>query len=107
MIVQVEPLPAGATLAQYTQGLIQTMRQSGTPICRSRAQTATTLGGNSGRDELVITAQDQYNYLKVLKVYTIKDGKAYIITYNTLEENFDYYLETAREVMASFEFKSP
>jgi HEAT repeat protein len=102
LIVQVEPLPAGATLAQYTQALIQTMRQSNANL-QILSTKATTLGGNPA-NELVITTQDQYNYLKVLKVYTIEDGKAYIITYNTLEENFDYYLETAREVMASFEF---
>jgi HEAT repeat protein len=102
LIVQVEPLPAGATLAQYTQALIQTMRQSNANL-QILSTEATTLGGNPA-NELFITTQDQYNYLKVLKVYTIKDGKAYIITYNTLEENFDYYLETAREVIVSFEF---
>lgn len=102
LIVQVEALPAGATLDQYTQGLIQTMKQSNANL-QIESNTATTLGGNSGR-ELVISAKDQYNYLTVLKVYTIKDGNAYIITYNTLAENYDYYLGTARDVIVSFEF---
>ena len=102
VVVQVEPLPSGATLAQYTQGLVQTMRQSNADLQILSTKT-TTLGGNPA-SELVISAQDQNNYLKVLKVYAIKDGKAYIITYNALSENYDYYLETAREVIVSFEF---
>ncbi len=102
VVVQVEPLPSGATLAQYTQGLVQTMRQSNANLQILSTKT-TTLGGNPA-NELVISAQDQNNFLKVLKVYTIKDDKAYIITYNALSENYDYYLETAREVILSFEF---
>jgi HEAT repeat protein len=102
LTVQVEELPAGATLAQYTKGLIQTMEQSNANL-QILSEKATTIGGYPG-GELVISTQDQYNYLKVLKVYTIKDGKAYIITYNTLEEIYDDYLETAREVIVSFEF---
>lgn len=102
VVVQVEPLPSGATMAQYTQGLVQTMRQSNANLQILSTKT-TTMGGNPA-SELVISAQDQNNDLKVLKVYTIKDGKAYIITYNALSGNYDYYLETAREVILSFEF---
>jgi hypothetical protein len=102
LVVQVEALPAGAALAQYTQELDQTMRQSNANL-QILSTKATTLGGNPA-NELVISSQENYNKLKVLKVYSIKEGNAYIITYNILEENYDYYLETAREVIGSFEF---
>lgn len=102
LVIQVEALPAGSTLAQYTQGLVQTMRQSNANL-QILSSKASILGGNPAND-LVISTQENYNTLKVLKVYAIKEGKAYIITYNTLEENYDYYLETAREVIGSFEF---
>ena len=102
LVVQVEALPAGATLAQYTQGLIQTMKRSNSNL-QIQSTEATILGGNPA-NELVISTQEQYTKLKVLKVYAIKEGKAYIITYNTQEENYDYYLETALEVIDSFEF---
>jgi len=66
--------------------------------------TKATVLGDDPANELVISTKEQSYKLKVLKIYAIKEDKAYIITYNTLEENYDYYLETAREVIGSFEF---
>jgi len=82
--------------------LVQIMRRSNANL-QIQSTKATVLGDDPA-NELVISTKEQSYKLKVLKIYAIKEDKAYIITYNTLEENYDYYLETAREVIGSFEF---
>jgi parallel beta-helix repeat protein len=102
LLVQVEPLPATASLDQYTRGLVQTLMQSN-PYLQILSAKPTTLGGRPA-GELVVSVQKQFNSLMVLKVYAINEGIAYIITYNALAENYDYYLEMVWQVISSFEF---
>ena len=101
--VQVEDLPAAATLEQYTRGLIQTMKQSLADLKILSIRSA--ILGDNPAGELEVSFQEQNHRFQILKVYTVKDGKAYIITYSALAKDYDYYLETVREAIDSFEFE--
>ncbi len=101
--VQVEDLPEAATLEQYTRGLIQTMKQSLADLKILSIRSA--ILGDNPAGELEVSFLEQNHRFQILKVYTVKDGKAYIITYSALAKDYDYYLETVREAIDSFEFE--
>ena len=101
VVVQVEALPAGATLAQYTRGLIQTMKQSHANL--QILSTKTTHWGE--------TLQESWSSLTGAEQPPQGPEGLYCkrrqSVHHNLQrsgENYDYYLETVREVILSFEF---
>lgn len=63
---------------------------------------ATTLDGNSAYKLVYTGKQGQYN-IKWMQVYTIKDDKAYVITYTAEMDSYSNFLGTAQEMINSFE----
>jgi hypothetical protein len=64
----------------------------------------TTLAGNPAY-KVVYTATLNGDLLKVKQIWTVKDGKGYIITYKAAPNNYDAYLSAAQQMMDSFQTK--
>jgi hypothetical protein len=102
VIIQVELLPLQTTLDQYTQSLIRQIKNDSANVRIISAKTATM--GINPAGELVYTLQEEGNSFKILKIFAVKDNKAYIITYNALIDNYDRLLSAARDIVGSFVF---
>ncbi|MBW4625035.1 MAG: protein kinase [Brasilonema octagenarum HA4186-MV1] len=58
---------------------------------------------NKPGKRLVFTGNNGENSLQNLQIFTLKGGKAYIITYTAEKDNYDEFIETAETMMKSFE----
>ncbi len=100
--VQVANLSASDSLATLTEDGISSA-QSFDNFAQIEA-TNTTLGGLPAY-KIVYTATIDGNPLKVLQTWTVKDGKAYIITYKGASTNYDANLSAAQKMIDSFQIK--
>ncbi len=65
------------------------------------AANNTTLAGYPAY-KIVFTATIDGNFVKVQQVWTVYEGKAYIITYKAAPANYDAYASTAQQMIDSF-----
>ncbi len=94
--VQVKNLPFhNMTLEEYTNSQINLLKEN---LLES---SAATLAGIPGY-KIVFT---NIEGLKTMQVWTIKDDKAYIITYVAQEEDYEKELQIAQMMIDSFEIK--
>ncbi len=94
--VQVNNLPSrNMTLEEYTNSQINLLEEN---LLES---SAATLAGIPGY-KIVFT---NIEGLKTMQVWTIKDDKAYIITYVAQEEDYEKELQIAQKMIDSFEIK--
>ena len=94
--VQVNNLPSrNMTLEEYTNSQINLLEEN---LLES---SAATLAGIPGY-KIVFT---NIEGLKTMQVWTIKDDKAYIITYVAQEEDYEKELQIAQMMIDSFEIK--
>jgi serine/threonine-protein kinase len=98
--VQVGNLSANQTLATLTKD-ITSEAQSNDNFTQIEA-TNTTLAGLPGY-KIVYTATVNGDQLKALQTWTVKDGKAYVITYKAAPSNYDTYASTAQQMIDSFQ----
>jgi hypothetical protein len=64
----------------------------------------TTLAGNPAY-KIVYKATYDGDYLKVTQIWTVKDGKIYLITYKAAPDNYDAHLSAAQKMIDSFRIK--
>ena len=64
----------------------------------------TTLAGNPAY-KVIYTATVDGSPLKLTQIWTVKDGKEYIITYKGAPNNYDTYLSAAQQMVDSFQIK--
>jgi len=64
------------------------------------AGNATLAGAPAYR--IVYTVTDERDSLKVAEIWTIKDGKEYVISYKATPNNYDKYESTAQQMINSF-----
>ena len=94
--IQVKNLPFhNMTLEEYTNSQINLLEEN---LLES---SAATLAGIPGY-KIVFT---NIEGLKTMQVWTIKDDKAYIITYVAQEEDYEKELQIAQKMIDSFEIK--
>jgi hypothetical protein len=98
--VQVGNLSANQTLATLTKD-ITSEAQSNDNFTQIEA-TNTTLAGLPGY-KIVYTATVNGDQLKALQTWTVKDSKAYVITYKAAPSNYDTYASTAQQMIDSFQ----
>jgi eukaryotic-like serine/threonine-protein kinase len=92
--IQVDNLPSSnMTLEEYTNSQINPFEE------KLLESNTTTLAGIPGY-EIVFTSLQG---LKTMQVWTIKDDKAYIITYVAQEEDYEKELQVAQKMIDSFE----
>jgi hypothetical protein len=100
--VQVANLSATDTLASITQD-VKSNAQSYDNFTQIEA-TNTTLAGLPAY-KIVYTATVDGDQLKALQTWTVKDGKAYAITYKGAPSNYNTYLSAAQQMIDSFQIK--
>jgi hypothetical protein len=93
------------TLDQYTE-IIKADTLKKLPDANMLGTEKITLGGLDG---MVINYTASYPNttdikMKVFNAYVLKDKKVYIITYNSLDKNFDLFLEGAKQIVELFQF---
>ncbi len=92
--IQVNNLPSrNMTLEEYTNSQINPLEE------RLLESNTTTLAGIPGY-EIVFTSLQG---LKTMQVWTIKNEKAYIISYVAQEEDYEKELQVAKKMIDSFE----
>jgi serine/threonine-protein kinase len=92
--IQVINLPSrNMTLEEYTNSQINPLEEK---LLKSNT---TTLAGIPGYEIVFTSVQG----LKTMQVWTIKDDKAYIITYVAKEEDYEKDLQVAEKMIDSFE----
>ncbi|WP_341530596.1 protein kinase [Nostoc sp. UHCC 0302] len=67
--------------------------------------TSETTMANKRANKLVFTGKDGENNLKTLQVWTLKNDKAYVITYTAAIDDYDKFVQTAEKMIQSFEFE--
>ena len=100
--VQVVNLSANDTLATVTDDVISTAQDYAN--FKQIEATNTTLAGLPAY-KIVYTATIDGDQLKLLQTWTVKDGKAYVITYKGFPTNYDTHLSAAQQMIDSFQIR--
>lgn len=102
--VQTESLPSSQkmTLDQYTSAVTGNLKSSYKDF-KLLTKRDITLGNLPGR-ELLYTIDNGGTPYEILLQYTIKDDKAYVLTYYAKEDSYSQFEDDVRELMGSFEF---
>ncbi|HWQ19424.1 MAG TPA: PsbP-related protein [Methanotrichaceae archaeon] len=102
--VQTESLPSSQkiTLDTYTSAITTNLNSSYKDF-KLLAKRNITLGNLPGI-ELLYTMDNDGTPYEVLVQYTIKNDKAYVLTYYAQEDRYSQFEDGARELLGSFEF---
>ncbi len=100
--VQVVNLSASDTLATVTDDVISNAQDYDN--FKQIEATNTTLAGLPAY-KIVYTATIDGDQLKLLQTWTVKDGKAYVITYKGFPTNYATHLSAAQQMIDSFQIR--
>jgi eukaryotic-like serine/threonine-protein kinase len=89
------------TLEEYTELSVGQVEQFITDA-NILDSSATTLDGNSAHKVVYTGKQGQYN-LKWMQIWTVKDNTAYVLSYTAEVNKYSDFLDTAQEMINSFE----
>ena len=89
------------TLQEYTELSVGQVEQFITDA-RILDSSATTLDGNSAHKLVYTGKQGQYS-LKWMQVWTVIDNTAYVLSYTAEANKYNDFLDTAQEMVNSFE----
>lgn len=92
--------PFKGTLADYKKIVVEASKQGTNNTSVSEGTLA-----NKAAYQVVYTTSNGNNTLKNLKVFTLENNKAYVITYTAKLEDYDKFLPTAQAMINSFEIK--
>ncbi len=88
------------TLQEYTVDSLNTIKkQFGVNLTESYDTTLSTFPGHA----IVYSIRNDEINFKFMQVYTIKDNKAYVVTYISQPEYFSRFLPDAQQMFVSFE----
>ncbi|BCL34768.1 serine/threonine-protein kinase [Nostoc sp. MS1] len=89
------------TLQEFTQTSIKDINNH---LVEAKViNTSEQVVANKQGQELIYLNKDGKNSLKNLQLFTLKNGKAYIITYTAKTDNYDDFVEVAKKMIQSFE----
>ncbi|MEH1982148.1 hypothetical protein [Nostoc sp.] len=93
------------SLEEYKNSAIQKIKNNNpNQQVKDDSQPSTTLS-NFNAYKLTYTRQDGQCKLKVMEIGTVRNGKAYFISYTAEEKEYNKYLELAETMINSFEIK--
>jgi hypothetical protein len=99
--IVVEPLSEPMTLDDYTELSINQLEQSIEDF-QITEEASATLAGNPAYKIVFAGKMEQYS-MKWMQIWTIKDDKAYIITYTALLSQYPIFLGTVQHMVNSVE----
>jgi serine/threonine-protein kinase len=100
-VVVDESIEPSTTLKEQTQANLEQLQQDH-PDFKLLESGNTTLAGNPAY-KIVYTASANQKFIKAMQVWTLSNGSYYLITYKTGPSNYDKYVETAQQMINSFE----
>jgi serine/threonine-protein kinase len=100
--VQVGNLSASDTLESITSAQIAHVQGFGNFTQIEAGNT--TLAGNPAY-KMVYTATYEGDFQKATQIWTVKDGKVYLITYKTAPDDYNTNLSAAQQMIDSFKIK--
>ncbi|RAM53036.1 MAG: serine/threonine protein kinase [Hapalosiphonaceae cyanobacterium JJU2] len=89
------------TLAESKELFINEIKST-LPDAEIIDMSSTTLAFKQA-NQIIYTGKDENTELKNLQVWTLKGDKAYIITYTAAIDDYDEFINTANEIINSFE----
>ena len=98
--ILVENLTEEMSLGEYTKQSVAEIKRLSTPNT-SEAQLA-NLDNNPAR-QIVYSSEENGTSVQRMQTWTIKNNRAYIITYTALPESYENYLPRVEEMMKSLE----
>ena len=98
--VQIEDLPAGTTLSGYTQAVLTNLRSTYADF-QLLAESSMIISEEPAHVIAYGVTVDETAY-QVLLAYTIKDDRAYIITYYALADSYAEFEDAAKMMINSF-----
>jgi eukaryotic-like serine/threonine-protein kinase len=101
--VEMQDLKKAISLPDYTNSRVNEITQFLTSP-RIHESRSTKLANILGHEVVYTGKQEQYN-IKRMAVWTIKNNKAYIVTYTAEESQYDTFLETAQAMISSLEIR--
>ncbi len=101
LLVVVNPLQQSMTLKEFTEQNIEQIKKI-IPNMNILSSSDTTLNNNQAH-KLVLTYSVNQQNLKSLQIWTLKDNKSYVVTYVAEVGEYNTFLETAQEMINSFE----
>lgn len=104
LTVQIENLPAAqkVTLEQYTQAINKNLKSS-YPDFSVIGEDDLVISNLPGH-VMVYTATVEQTPYQILLAYTIKDNKAYVLTYYALTNRYSEFEDAAKNMINSLEF---
>ena len=97
--VLVENLSERMTLEEYTQQSLAEIKQLSDPNLKSAQQI--TLGTNAGR-QVIYAGEENGAAVRRMQTWTVIKNRAYIITYTARPEDYEQYLPSVEQIIASF-----
>ncbi|MFN6484802.1 MAG: protein kinase domain-containing protein [Nostoc sp. DedQUE03] len=106
IIVNINELPQQLlSLEEYKNSAIQKIKKNNpNQQVKDDSQPSTTLS-NFNAYKLTYTRQDGQCKLKVMEIGTVRNGKAYFISYTAEEKEYNKYLELVEKMINSFKIK--
>lgn len=102
--IGIDYVPAGLTLDEYTELNIEDLSsQLNTQVSEP---SDFTLSGKPAK-KLEINKILQGVEIRSMLVYLVENNRAYVVTYDALEETYDQYLSVAEQMIASVEISEP
>ncbi|GAB4528865.1 MAG: hypothetical protein Tsb0014_10490 [Pleurocapsa sp.] len=98
--VFVETISPETSLAQYSEQSIAEIKKLSDPNVGS--PETTNLGENEAR-KVVYRGEENGQKVNRMQTWSVKEDKAYVITYTAVPEMYDTYLPTVEEMIESFE----
>lgn len=99
--VEIQNLKYATSLQDFSKQKINEIRQF-LPDAKINEQRLTTLA-NLPAEKVVYTGEDDPYTVKRMAVWTLKDNKAYIITYTVEESQYDDFVNTAKVMIDSLQ----
>ena len=108
MVIQVDDLPQGLLSLEEYKNLALKKIKNNNPNTQitDESNTATTLA-NFSAYKLIYTRLNGQCNLKVMEIGTVRNSKAYYITYTADATQFYQFLPVAEEMIKSFEINAP
>lgn len=97
--ISIEKVSADMSLAQYTDESIAEIKKLSDPGV-DEAQPI-TLGEDEAR-QAVFYGQENGHPVRRMQAWSIKDNRAYVITYTAAPDTYDYYLPVVNKMIKSF-----
>lgn len=104
VVVYISPLnPSNQTLVEFFEKSVETLvstTQNFTLIEHEQIKISSTPA-----QKIVYSEDGELGKIKYLQVFAVKDGKAYILTYTALAEDYSKHVADAESIIASFKLK--